>query len=140
MLQMMIFFQWKLNLVIQLLELSSYVLYMSQTRIKGPRIWRNFFDPRTDWNPLFGSQRDSLKIYFFFFQCQIFVLEPSKVAWQLKMQFKVIFQHISTSYRAFIFCCSTHVIVIKFSIFSKKNKFEIFFSKNFILWAGHRKT
>ena len=76
-------------------------LYMSLTKIKSPRILMIFFYPKTDRNPLFGSQRDSLKICIFF-QCQVFVLDPSKVAWQIIMQFKVISQHISTSSRAFI--------------------------------------
>ena len=34
---------------------------------------------------------------------------------------------------------STHVIDIEFRIFSKKNNLNFSYSKNFILWAGHRK-
>ena len=33
---------------------KSFSLYMGQTKIKSPRISGEFFDPKTDWNPLFG--------------------------------------------------------------------------------------
>ena len=84
---------------------------MSQTKIKSPRIQMNFFDLKTDWNPLFGSQRDSLKINFFF---RLYYIICTDYCLRNSLRVKA---HIKLTLNIIIVKCSLYIQYVKYNYF-----------------------